>query len=159
MSSIVDEIRNYVKERDTVTLREVVDYIVNKKKINTTETYVYQTLSIVLLQQHKTLHKETLISIIRKYVKEHGNKVSNEEVIAYVKKYKNANENSIRHTLKRVLDENNGTLRHKGVTQLVKDYIETTEDPNLDSAIIYVRKKDNKAKVTAIKGAWFRIKA
>ena len=63
---------------------------------------------------------------IRKYVKEHNNKVTNQEVINYILKKKKikATKESIRITLWRVLNEIEGTLREKGIREEIKDYIE-----------------------------------
>ena len=127
MASIAEMIRDYVKTHDnTVSNREVIDYIIKVKKIKTPESYIRVTLNAILIKLGGTLKPEGLSGEIEAYVKEHNNEVSNQEVIKYIleKKKIKTTELSIRVTLNRVLKELGGTLKPAGIREEIKAYVE-----------------------------------
>ena len=81
---------------------------------------------------------------VRKYIEEHDNVVSNEEVTNYILEVKKipVKKDSIRVTVYQILNETGGMLKFTGVTQAIRDYLKKNDGRKitLDEVVYYVIK-------------------
>ena len=112
---LATEIRNYVKAHDNeVTSCEVISYIIEEKKFETTENTIRTTLNRCLNEVGGKLKSSYgLTAEIRSYVKAHDNEVTSCEVINYIIEEKKfiTTETNIRQILNRILKEVGGKLK------------------------------------------------
>ena len=128
METISECIRKYVEAHDNeVTSCEVVNYILEEKKFETTEKNVRATLTRILKEVGGKLKPQSSVTAeIRSYVKAHNNEVTSCEVINYIleeKKFKTT-EMHIRPILTRILKEVGGKLKPKSsVKAEIRSYV------------------------------------
>ena len=123
---ISKEIRSYVKEHNNcVSSKEVVNYILHEKNMDTTGKSIKSILSKVLQETGGVLKPYGITEEIRSYVKEHNNCVGSQEVVNYILHEKNMDttENYIKSILSKVLQETGGVLKPYGITEEIRSYV------------------------------------
>ena len=151
IDSIAKIICDYVIEHNNeVKMREVIEYILETKKINTTESYIRSTLNVILIKHGGTLIPESLTGKIEDYVIKHDYKVSNEEVIKYIFEETEikTTKSSIIATLNRVLNKLGGTLITAGIREEIKAYVEEHKNKVVEKEVIEYILKKKKIQVT-----------
>ena len=126
MASMAEDIRDYVKKHNNkVSNREVIDYIIKVKKINTTRAGIRVTLWNVLNELGGTLILDGIREDIRDYVIKKNKSVTFKEVKKYICEdlKMDVTENYIRKILREVLAEVGGTLKRSSLKENIKDYV------------------------------------
>ena len=146
METISECIRKYVEAHDNeVTSCEVINYILEEKKFETTEMYIRSILTRILKKVGGKLKPQSSVTAeIRSYVKAHDNEVTSCEVIKYILEERQftTNEKSIRNQLTMVLKEVGGKLKPYGLLSEIRSYIEAHNNEVTSCEIInYILKE------------------
>lgn len=153
------EIREYIDENAIIFLEDVEKYILEEKKLEVTKSQISKTLKSELIKKGKVLAKNNITNRVAQYVIIHDYEVTNDEVVEFVKsKISTASDNAIKISLYRFMKKKGAEIRHKGMSQLVRDYYYDTDNPTLEGACEYVLNKIPNAKLNSISAAWSRIK-
>ena len=147
------EIRNYVKNHNnTVTSQEVINYILEEKKMKIRETNIIRVLRDVLKEEGGTL-KSTygeLTAEIYNYVKIHNNEVTSQKVINYIleEKKMKTSEKCIRSALIKVLKKAGGTLKPYGLKEEIRNYVKIHNNTVTSQEVIKYILEEKKIETT-----------
>lgn len=129
MSTMKQYIREYVRQKNAITLDEVFNLITTEKNIKTSYGSIKSTLYVV----RKELYVESPVGeaerVIRKYVKRHNNSVTFEKVKNYILKKKRIKlkEKTICLILRKVLKESKGKLKRDSIREILREYVESKD--------------------------------
>lgn len=129
MSTMKQYIREYVRQKNTITLDELVNRLYTEKNIQTSYGSIKTTLYVV----RKELYIEPPLSeaerLIRNYVKRYNNSVTFEQVKNYIlkKKHIKLKEKTICQILRKVLKESKGKLKRDSIRQILLQYVESKD--------------------------------
>lgn len=131
-NSIRNTLKTYLEGHEGITTKQAIEYIQNECGFDTSKEYIKSSFYNLREELHyEKMRKEKskdLENAIKKYVLEHNNYVSNEEVVKYIlQEYKMERKKaSIKRKLYTVLKETGGKLReNKRVTlkQIICQYV------------------------------------
>jgi len=144
--TLKEVIEEYViKHGNCVSNDEVIKYITQECKIETTKSSITSALYLILKETGGTLKKEkrvTLKQIIYQYVLEHNKYVSRKEVAEYVFSLGiETTRNSIYSALKEVLNEQEGYLRRNSKKEFIKEYIKSNKEASIEEIYEYLKER------------------
>ena len=156
---LMAEIREYIDKNTIIFFEDVEEYILEEKKLDVSLYQIDENLKRELIRKKRKSAKNNITNRVRQYVIIHDYEVTNEEVIKFVKsKISTARDDIIRILLYRFMKKEGVKLRHKGVSQLVRDYYYSTDNPTSKEARKYVLEILPKANINSINVAFSRLK-